>query len=64
MLRQKHAPFKFKLVDKPDLAADEAAHMLASLAASAEDFAWHMVDKAIGNVRNHDRRLWEPNTTV
>lgn len=44
----------------PDLPPDEAAHILGSLAAPAEAFAWHMVDKAIGNVRNQDRRLAEP----
>lgn len=34
---------------KPDLPPDEAGHMLASLAVPAEAFAWHMVDKAVGN---------------
>lgn len=43
-----------------DFQADEAAHILNSLAAPAEAFAWHMVDKAIGSVRNQDRRLAEP----
>ncbi|MDM5181908.1 SOS response-associated peptidase family protein [Massilia sp. DJPM01] len=45
---------------KPDLPADEAAHILNSLAVPAEAFTWHMVDKAIGNVRNQDRHLAEP----
>lgn len=44
----------------PDLQVDEAAHILNSLTVPAEAFTWHMVDKAIGNVRNQDRHLAEP----
>ena len=44
---------------KPDLPPDEATHMLASLAVPPEAFAWHPVDKAVGNVRNQDPRLAE-----
>jgi putative SOS response-associated peptidase YedK len=44
----------------PDLQPDEASHILNNLALPADAFAWHMVDKAIGNVRNQDRRLSEP----
>lgn len=44
----------------PDIEPDEATHILNNLATPAEQFAWHMVDKAIGNVLNQDRRLSEP----
>ncbi|MBZ2206544.1 SOS response-associated peptidase family protein [Massilia soli] len=45
---------------KPDLPPDEAAHMLANFGVPPEAFAWHMVDKAVGNVRNQDQRLASP----
>lgn len=45
---------------KQDLEPEEAVHILSALAAPAEEFAWHMVDKAIGNVRNQEARLAEP----
>jgi putative SOS response-associated peptidase YedK len=45
---------------KQGLEADEAVHMLNAFAAPAEQFAWHMVGKAIGNVRNQDAHLSEP----
>jgi len=45
---------------KPDLPADEAEYLLANLAAPAEAFAWHMVDRAIGNVRNQAPGLADP----
>lgn len=45
---------------KPDLVADEAEYLLANLAAPAEAFAWHMVDRAIGNVRNQAPELANP----
>lgn len=45
---------------KPDLPPDEAAHLLASLAVPPEAFAWHMVDKAVGNVRNQGPHLADP----
>jgi putative SOS response-associated peptidase YedK len=44
----------------PELGPDEATHILNSLATPADAFAWHMVDKAIGNVRNQDRSLAQP----
>lgn len=39
------------------LEPDEAADLLTNQAAPAEAFAWHKVDKAIGNVRNQDPAL-------
>jgi putative SOS response-associated peptidase YedK len=43
-----------------NLEPDEASHILNKLAMPADAFACHMVDKAVGNVRNQDRRLSEP----
>lgn len=45
---------------KPDLAPEEAVEILHNLSAPTEAFAWHMVDKAIGNVRNQDSSLAKP----
>lgn len=44
---------------KSDLHPNEAAHILNSLAVPTEAFTWY-IDKAIGNVRNQDRRLAAP----
>ncbi len=45
---------------KQDLETEEAVQILSALAAPAQAFAWHMVDKAVGNVRNQEAGLAEP----
>jgi putative SOS response-associated peptidase YedK len=36
----------------PDLPSEQAEHLIRSVALGPDRFAWHMVDKALGNVRN------------
>lgn len=36
----------------PDRSAEQAEHLLRSVALGPECFSWHMVDRGLGNVRN------------
>ena len=44
----------------PALSVDQAEQLLRSLALGAESFAWHAVDRAVGNVRNQGAQVAAP----
>lgn len=44
----------------PDMPADAAADFLRNAALPPESFAWHRVDRAVGNVRNQGAQLALP----
>lgn len=43
-----------------DLPAEQAEHLLRSVALDIDAFAWHQVDRAVGNVRNQGLQLAAP----
>lgn len=45
---------------EPDLPADQAEHLVRSLALGPEAFEWYMVDRAVGNVRSQGRDVAAP----
>ena len=44
----------------PALPFDQAEQLLRSVAPGAESFAWHAVDRAVGNVRNQGAQVAVP----
>jgi putative SOS response-associated peptidase YedK len=47
----------------PAISNQQAAELARSMALSADSFAWYMVDKAVGSVRNQGAHLAEQSTT-
>ena len=44
----------------PDLPPEQAEQLVRSVALCPEEFAWHMVDKGLGNVRNQGAGIAAP----